>query len=194
MKKDFDDMTEDEILREALEAVPEYLERIRQTGRFDLEECVRLELGRIEKLFKSRRSRPALPNMPRPFSFKRDETAAKAEKAELEALLAHFRGMLTERTIMVRDRYLRSRKVSEINAVAAKALIASAFKEAGIGALVIGQRYRAKVEVILPRNGRLRFYIRYKDLLKKGAVDGIADAVAVLVDSIVNPGGSVTTK
>jgi hypothetical protein len=71
MKKNFDNMTEDEILGEALGAIPEYLERIRQTGRFDLEECVRLELGRIEKLFRGRRGRLVVPNMPRPQCFRR---------------------------------------------------------------------------------------------------------------------------
>lgn len=194
MKKNFDDMTEDEILAEALGAIPDYIERIRQTGRFDLEECVRLELGRIERLFKSRRGRPVVPNLPRPFSFRKDEDAEKAEKAALGTLLAHFRGILTERTIIVRDRYLRSRKVSEINAVAARALITAAFKEAGVGAVVTGQRYRAKVDVPLPRNGRLRFYIRYKDIQKEGAVDGIVRAVADLWDHLENPGGITAEK
>ena len=189
MKRNFDDMTEDEVLAEALGAIPEYLERIRQTGRFDLEECVRLELGRIERLFKGRRGRPVVPNLPRPFSFGKDEAVAKAEKAALGALLAHFRGTLTERTIIVRDRYLRSRRVSEINAVAARALITAAFREAGIEAQVTGQRYRAKVDVPLPRNGRLRFYIRYRDIPKEGAVDGIVRAAADLRCNLENPGG-----
>lgn len=188
MRKDFDDMTEDEILGEALGAIPEYLEHIRQSGRFDLEECVRLELERIGRLFRSRRGRPVIPNMPRPFSFGRDEAAAKAEKKALEALEAHFRGPLTERTIAVRDRYIRSRKVSQINAVAAEALITAAFTEAGIGVQVIGQRYRARVEVPLPRNARLRFYIRYKDIHKEGAVDGIVRAAADLCDKLESPG------
>lgn len=194
MKKNFDDMTEDEILEEALGAVPEYLERIRQTGQFDLEACVRLELRRIEKLFNSRRSRPAIPNMPRPFSFKKDEATAKAEKAALEALLAHFRGTLTERTIPIRDRYLRRRKVSQINAVAASALIPAALKEAGFEAEVTGQQYRAKVEVSLPKGKRLRFYVNYKDLTKDGAIDGVVDAVTDIVNALSRLGGPVSVK
>ena len=177
MKKNFDDMTEDEILGEALGAIPEYLERIRQTGRFDLEECVRLELGRIEKLFRGRRGRLVVPNMPRPQCFRRDEAAAKIEKATLEELLAHFRGTLTQRTIPVRDRYLRSRKVSEINAITAKAVITARLKEAGYESEVTGQRYRAKVEVRVARGYTLRFYVSYKNVDREGFLDGVIQAV-----------------
>ena len=177
MKKNFDDMTEDEILGEALGAIPEYLERIRQTGRFDLEECVRLELGRIEKLFRGRRGRLVVPNMPRPQCFRRDEAAAKIEKATLEALLAHFRGTLTQRTIPVRDRYLRSRKVSEINAITAKAVITARLKETGYESEVTGQRYRAKVEVRVARGYTLRFYVSYKNVNREGFLDGVIQAV-----------------
>ena len=184
MKKNYDDMTEEEILEEALGAIPEYLERIRQTGRFDLEECVRLELGRIEKLFRGRRGRPSVPNMPRPFSFKRDEAAAKAERTALEALLAHFRGILTERTIPVRDRYLRSRKVSEINASTAKVIIAERFREAGLEAKVTGQLYRARVEVTVTPSYRVRFYVNYKKMLKEGLLDELVKAVQNLANAL----------
>jgi len=188
MKKNYDDMSEEEILAEALGAIPEYLERIRQTGRFDLEECVRLELGRIEKLFKGRRGRTPVPNMPRPFSFRRDEAAAKAERTALEALLAHFRGILTERTIPVRDRYLRSRKVSEINAITAKAVISARLKEAGYECEVTGQRYRARVVVPLARGYRLRFYVYYKNVCREGFLDGVAGAVGRIREDLESLG------
>ena len=193
MSRNFDDMTEDEILGEALGAIPEYLERIRQTGRFDLEECVRLELGRIEKLCKGRRGRTPVPNVPRPFSFRRDEAAAKAERTALEALLAHFRGILTERTIPVRDRYLRSRKVSEINAITAKALITSAFADAGMNASVSGQRYRACVTATLAGGRRLRLYVRYRDLSDPGLMERVLRAVADLEGALgrLGPGACV---
>ena len=194
MKKNFDDMTEDEILGEALGAIPEYLERIRPTGRFDLEECVRLELGRIEKLFKGRRSRPVIPNLPRPFSFRRDEAAAEAENAALVALLAHFRGALTERTIQVRDRYLRSRKVSEINAIAAKAVIGARLKEAGYEGVVIGQRYRARVEVQVSEGYRLRFYVYYKDVNREGFLDGVIRAVGRIREDLESLGHGAVLK
>lgn len=194
MRKNFDDMTEDEILAEALGAVPEYLERIRQTGRFELEECVRLELGRIERLFKGRRGRPVVPNMPRPLSFRRDEAAAKAEKAALEALLAHFRGMLTERTIPVRDRYLRSRRVSEINAVAAKAVITGRLREAGYDCEVTGQRYRARVEVRVARGYTLRFYVYYKNINREGFLEGVAGAVGRIREDLESLGHGAVLK
>jgi hypothetical protein len=194
MKKNFADMTEDELLGEALGAIPEYLESIRQTGSFDLEECVRLELGRIEKLFKSRRGRPVVPNMPRPFSFRKDEAVAEAEKAALEALLAHYRGTLTERTIPVRDRYLRSRKVSEINAIAAKAVITARLKEAGYDSEVTGQRYRARVEVPLANGYKLRFYVYYKDVNREGFLDGVIRSVVRIREDLESLGRGVVLK
>ena len=194
MKKNYVDMTEDEILAEALGAIPEYLKSIRQTGSFDLEECVRLELGRIEKLFKSRRGRPVVPNMPRPFSFRRDEAVAEAEKAALEALLADCRDKLTERTIPVRDRYLRSRKVSEINAIAAKEAITARLKEAGYECVVTGQRYRAKVEVPVTRGYKLQFYVYYKDVSREGVLDGIIRAVGHIREGVGSLGHGIVLK
>lgn len=194
MSRNFDDMTEDEILSEALGAVPEYLERIRQTGRFDLEECVRLELGRIEKLFRGRRGRLVVPNMPRPHCFRRDEAVAKAEKATLEALLAHFRGTLMQRTIPIRDRYLRSRKVSEINAITAKAVITARLKEAGYESEVTGQRYRAKVEVRVARGYTLRFYVSYKNVDREGFLDGVIQAVGRIQADLESLGHGVVLK
>ena len=122
--------------------------------------------------------------MPRPFSFKRDEAAAKAERTALEALLAHFRGILTERTIPVRDRYLRSRKVSEINASTAKVIIAERFREAGLEAKVTGQLYRARVEVTVTPSYRVRFYVNYKKMLKEGLLDELVTAVQNLANAL----------
>ena len=194
MSRNFDDMTEDEILGEALGAIPEYLERIRQTGRFDLEECVRLELGRIEKLFRGRRGRPVIPNMPRPQCFRRDEATTKAEKDALEALLAHFRGTLTQRTIPVRDRYIRSRKVSEINAVTAKSVITARLKEAGYEGEVTGQRYRARVEVRVARGYMLRFYVYYKNVCREGFLDGVIRAVGRIREDLESLGHGAVLK
>lgn len=194
MSRNFDDMTEDEILGEALGAIPEYLERIRQTGRFDLEECVRLELGRIEKLFRGRRGRLVVPNMPRPHCFRKDEAAAKAEKAALEALLAHFKGTLTERTIPVRDRYLRSRKVSEINAITAKAVITARLKEAGYESEITGQRYRARVEVRVAKGYTLRFYVSYKNVNREGFLDGVIQAVGRIQTDLESLGHGAMLK
>lgn len=194
MKTILDDMTEEEILKEALKAVPEYLERIRQTGQFDLKECLRLEQGRIEKLFRSRRGRPSVPNMPRPFSFRRDEATAKAEKAALESLLAHFNGILTERTLLVRDRYLRSRRVSEINSIAAKAAITARLKEAGFESVVTGQRYRARVEVQVAKGYQLRFYVNYKDINREGLLDGMAGAVGRIREDLESLGHGAVLK
>lgn len=194
MSRNFDDMTEDEILGEALGAVPEYLERIRQTGRFDLEECVRLELGRIEKMFRERRGRLVVPNMPRPQCFRRDEAAAKIEMATLEALLAHFRGTLTQRTIPVRDRYLRSRKVSEINAITAKAVITARLKETGYESEITSQRYRARVEVRVAKGYTLRFYVSYKNVNREGFLDGVIQAVGRIQTDLESLGHGAMLK
>ena len=49
------EMSEEEILVEALRAVPEYRERIRDTHRFVVEDCLRSSLNRIEAMFRAER-------------------------------------------------------------------------------------------------------------------------------------------
>ena len=86
--KYYEDMTEEEVLQYALMAVSGYRERIRQTGKFDLDECVALELKRVEELFRKRRDKPKLQ---RPaFSllrlFSREKNPAHNQEQEQERM------------------------------------------------------------------------------------------------------------
>ena len=177
MKK-FNGLTEEEIIRDALRAVPEYLESIRASGVFRLEKCVEEETRRLEKLYRTGKGiRQYLP-------------LSKKELADMEAFTAHFIPILTERTLAVQQRYMKQRRISEINAITARELISAGFRKAGLTAEVTGQRYRAKVVVSLPA-GNLRFYVRYKDLGREGIMDDVVRAVLDLKDAVTRLGQGV---
>lgn len=175
-------MTENEIIEEALKAVPEYMATIRMSGVFDVDRCVRhYEFKEIEKLFRQEKGLPRLS----PLSVQ--------QKAELERIQAYFAGRLTERTQEIKQRYLKGRKVREINAITAKALITSAFADAGMEAKVSAQRYRACVMVNVAKGRYLRMYVRYRDLSDPDLMDKVLSAVADLKDVLerLGPGACV---
>lgn len=135
--KRFNELIEDEIIEDALHAVPEYLERIRTTGVFQLENCVAAETKRIEKLYKAG------------IGVRQYSPLRKKELQDMDAFTAHFIPLLIlmERTQPIQQRYMQQRRVSQINAITACALIPEEFKKAGLKAQVSGQKYRAKVVV-----------------------------------------------
>ena len=181
MKK-FNELTEDEIIEDALRAIPEYLERIRTTGVFQLESCVAAETKRIEKLYKAG------------IGIRQYSPLSKKELQDKDAFTAHFIPLLMERTLPIQQRYMRQRRVSQINATTAQALIPAEFKKVGLKAEVSGQKYRAKV--IVPLTGTsVRFYVRYKDMNREGLIDDIIKAVLDLKDAIDRLGyGCVVSK
>ena len=177
MKK-FNGLTEEEIIRDALRAVPEYLESIRSSGVFRLEKCVEEETRRLEKLYRTGTGlRQYLP-------------LSKKELADMDAFTAHFIPILTERTLAVQQRYMKQRRISEINAITARELISAEFQKAGLTAEVTGQRYRAKVVVSLPA-GNLRFYVRYKDLGREGIRYDVVGEVLDMINTITRLGKGV---
>ena len=163
----FKDLTEEEILAVGMEVVPDYRERFRSTGEFDLDRCVRAALGRIERLYKSKHG-----------IFVHGQIGRR-EREELDQVVVHFQPLLYARIAEVRQRILQTLKVSEINAATAKVLITERFREAGFVAKVAGQLYRARVEVAVSPSYRVRFYVNYKKMLKEGLLD---DAVAAVQD------------
>ena len=114
-------------------------------------------------------------------------------RAALRRIQDHFAERLTERTREIRQRYLQERRVREINAITAKALITSAFADAGMNASVSGQRYRACVTATLAGGRRLRLYVRYRDLSDPGLMERVLRAVADLEDALgrLGPGACV---
>ena len=163
----FKDLTEEEILAVGMEVVPDFRERFRNTGEFDLDRCVRAALGRIERLFKSKHGIFAHGQM------------GRREREELDQVVVHFQPLLYARIAEVRQRMLQTLKVSEINAATAKVIISARFREAGFEVKVTGQLYRARVEVTVSPSHRVRFYVNYKKMLKEGLLD---DAVVAVQD------------
>lgn len=167
----FNELTEEEVISEALRAVPDYLESIRTTGVFQLDKCVALETKRIEKLYK------------KGIDIRQYSPMEKITFQNRNSFMAHFIPILTERTLPIQQRYMQQRRVSQINAITASALIQEGFKKVGLTAQVIGQKYRAKVVVPLMGTS-VRFYVSYKDLKREGLMDDIIKAVLDLKDAI----------
>lgn len=166
------ELTEQEIIEEALRAVPEYLANIRATGQFDLNACVRRECRRIQTLYKKHRGiRDYMP-------------VSKQDMQAMDALCAHFEPRLRELTAEIQRKYLKGRKLSKINETWAKAIIPEPFKRAGLPVKVTGQRYRAKVVVTLPGGTPVRFYVRYKELGKEGLLDEFLTALLDLKNAL----------
>lgn len=174
------DMGEDMILYEALRAVPDYREKIRETGKFILEDCVRDAMKRIEYLFRSDRG------------LRTGEPLGAQNRGQMEALLAHFRPKVIDAIRPVQQRYMQNRMVSEINATAAKGLLTAVFAEKGLQAEVEGQRHRAKVVMKLAPSMQVKFYVRYRDLNEKeGIADEVVQAVLDLKDAVTRLGSGV---
>ena len=173
------ELTEQEIIEEALRAVPEYLANIRATGQFDLNACVRRECRRIQTLYKKHRGiRDYMP-------------VSKQDMQAMDALCAHFEPRLRELTAEIQRKYLKGRKLSKINETWAKAIIPEPFKRAGLPVKVTGQRYRAKVTVAITGN-YLRFYLSYKDMNREGVLDEVVRSVLTIQDAATRLGPGLT--
>ena len=179
--KTLNELTEEETIQEALRAVPDYLERIRISGEFKLENCVAAETKRLELLYKmSKGIRQYTP-------------MSKKELQEMEAFVGYFIPILMERTRPIQQRYMKQRKVSQINAITATAIISEAFKKVGLKPEIWGQKYRAKVLVALD-GFIVRFYVRYRDLGKEGIMDDVIKAVMDVKDALGRLGYGSTVK
>jgi hypothetical protein len=180
---DFFKMTEDEIVAEAMKAViPEYLEWIRSTGRFDVERCVDLELDYIGQMYRKSRSRHILDRL------------TNKDTAELDQVMAHFQPLLFAQTQLLKERYLQGRKVSEINAVSAKAILTEFFREKGLQIDVIGQRYRSRVDVKLNPMTTVRFYVPYKKMNQEGLLDETLAALLEMKNALEKLGKGASIR
>ena len=172
----FRDLTDEEVLEDALEVLPEYRESIRSTGEFDLDRCVRMALGRVERLYKSKHGIFSHTQM------------GRREREEMSRVVAYYQPLLYQRIAAIRQKYLQSRKVAQINGATAKALISSRFQAAGLKARVSGQLHRARVEVKVSDRYQVRFYINYKKMLQDGVLDNAVSAVQDVVRSLEHLG------
>ena len=168
-------MTEAEIVADALRAVPDYLATIRASGVFKLDDCMKWELDRIRRLFKAGRG-----------------PLGKKDIDEMDLVLAHFETLLPDATRPLMQRYLKGRRISDINAICARNLVTGLFADAGLDACVTGQRYRARVETELLPDTLLRFYVRYRDMTDEGFMNDTLKAVLDLKDALGRLGGGIT--
>ena len=169
-KNTFYGLSEEQILAEAMAGARDYVSDIRHDGQFVTERCVVRELQRIKQLYRKCRKEG-------PYSPLRAE-----EWAELDAVLAYFEPVLWERTAPVRERFLRQKTLSQINASTAGARVREAFGSAGIRISVTEQKYRLRVTAEISRKNSLRFYVNYRDLGREGLMEGLVKAVLDIRD------------
>ena len=112
----FKNKTDEQIVGHAMKAVPDYLAGIRSTGNFDVERCLRAERNALMKLFNSSNGRSPYRGL------------TKNEVKEFDAAVAPFLPELRARTLALKEKYLKGRKVTAINFATASALIRSAFE------------------------------------------------------------------
>ena len=187
--KPFEKLTDEEILNDALRAVPDYLSDIGKEGDFSMEICMKRCIGRIKELYRRSAGPVVWPN------FRTSSRTLTPEQVEeLTRICVRLDTPLRKRIEPFRQKFLKKRAVYRINRTAAASLIPAAFQEIGLQATVTGQQYRARVEVTLPKGNHVRFYIRYKDLTKEGVMDEVVQAVTDLKDALGRLGGPVSIK
>ena len=176
-------MTEEQIIQEAMKAVPNYLASLRRTRPFDIMCCVKhWELPVIERLFRDQ------------YNLKKYDTLSREKKRALENAQAHFEPKLIELTMPIKDKYMRERKLLEINSTTAKAMLCSVFADIGINIGVECQRYRAKLWIPILKNRYIQMYFRYKDLAKPELLDDMLKAVDDLRSALVRLGPGACVK
>ena len=176
--KRFRDMTEDEILNEALRAIHEYMSRIQPHAEFKLDRAVGAQVNLLNGLFRNDRG----------LSYR--DTLTGQDAAEWDSTKAYFEPRFAQQARVFQQRYMKAEAVWTINETMAQALIIPAFKNAGLKAKVFPQRYRAQVFVCIG-DRTLRFYIPYKELGREGLMEGVINSVKEIKDALSRLGRDV---
>lgn len=176
--KQYQEMTEEEILRQTDTAIREYLAYIRPHGEFVLDHCLGRQVNELRKLFRQGKG----------LGYK-DKLSAQ-DARELDVLINHFYPIMLEHARAVQLDYSREEILWKLRSTAAGASIREAFAASGLDVDIECQRHRAKV--LLPLGGvRLRFYVGYKSIGKADTLPGLIQAVRDLKDAVSRIGGDV---
>ena len=179
--KRFREMTEEEILDEAMKALRDNLRFAKAAGAFNTEFFVARELDVIRRLFRNDRAKGNTP-------------LSAADRAEMDQTLAHFEPELIRRTLAFREKFLHERKITEINSAAAEALINERLEALGLEGSVKGGCYGASVEVTLGGSTYVRFRVNYKKMTDPGYMDDTFRALTDLKDAVLRLGLDVRIK
>ena len=179
--KRFSEMTEEEILDEALTAIRDNIHFAKASGTFNTEFFVARELDVIRKLFRNDRARWNAPLTP-------------ADQTEMDLTMAHFEPELIRRTLAFREKFLHERKISEINATTAEALINNRLGALGLEGSIKCGRYAASVEVLLGGSTFVRFRVNYKKMTDPRYMDDTFGALMNLKDAVSRLGLDVRIK
>lgn len=177
MKK-LQEMTEEEILNHVATAIHDYLMHIRPHGEFILERSIQAQVNELKRFYHWSLGLGVRDRM------------TKTQYQELEQLIARLRPQMAERARAVQLNYSREQTLWKIRSTSAEAVIAKAFKNAGIKALIESQRYQARVLADLG-GYHVRLYVGYKTLEKEDTLDNVIRAVLDLKDAMSRLGKDV---
>lgn len=175
MNKSFNELSEQEILKEVQRVVPNYLAQVRNTGAFDFTACVNFQVDELQRLYRQAHG----------FSSRRKF------RQGLEAFTAHFLPLIEQQTEEILTKFNKSRILMQVEAATARGILLPAFDQAGLEADIVCQRYRAKVTVRLTARQSLSFYVSYKSLREEHAQEKLVSAVLDMQDAAGRIGGDL---
>ena len=175
MNEDFDKMSEQEILDEIAQVIPECT----RGGKFIISSCVERQEQELRRLYKRSHGIGAYDKVP------------KETLYELEVLTAHFLPLIVERTTAAKQKFDKKQILHKINSTTALAILLPALEAEGMKADAICQQYRLKVKVDLNGKRKLCFTVGYKALCKPGAVEAVVQAVKDCREALCRLGGDV---
>ena len=173
MNKGFNELSEQEILKEVQRVVPNYLAQVRNTGAFDYTACVNFQVDELQRLYRQAHG----------FS------SRQKFRQGLEAFTAHFLPLIEQQTEEILAKFNKSRILMQVEAATARGILLPAFDQAGLKADIVCQRYRAKVTVRLTARQYLIFYVSYKSLREEQARQKLIRAVLDMQDAANRIGG-----
>ena len=166
MNKSFNKLSEQEILKEVRQVVPNYLAQARNTGVFDFTACFDLQVAELRRLYRQ-----------------------AYDRSGLDAFTAHFRPLIKQQTEEIQLKFNKRRTLMQVEAATARGILLPAFDQAGLKADIVCQRYRAKVTVRLTARQYLIFYVSYKSLREEQARQKLIRAVLDMQDAANRIGG-----
>lgn len=174
-----EEMTEEQILYEALKAIPEYMERIKPDGDFNRQVCAEMAVNNLRSLFKSSRGIGYFDKM------------MVQDIKELDRIIRHFYPTITDRVAAVEMQYKKELMELAINKAKAEAIIIPAFERAGFKVKVEYLDHIALVSVRLIGKKWAQFQVRYKDINGDGCLDDLVAAVVDLKDAAIRIGSNL---
>ena len=165
------EMSDEQVLNEAFEAVPRYLEDIKPNGDFTQEGCTAAVIKHLAFLFKLRNG------------IFLDYKMTEQNIQDLNAIIDYFRPLIAARVLTVETEYRKGQMEAAINKTTAESNIVTAFESAGFEVRAEYFEHKALVKVRLDDSGWTMFWVEYDDIDKEGYLDSFVSTAIRLKNS-----------